>query len=63
MAPWSMPEVAMLAILVAFIKIAALATASPGIGMYAMGVLVALLAAIKMTFDPREVWRRVQWAR
>jgi len=63
MAPWSMPEVVMLAILVAFIKIAALATASPGIGMYAMGVLVALLAAIKMTFDPREVWRRVQWAR
>jgi paraquat-inducible protein A len=63
MSPWSMPEVVMLAILVALIKIAALATASPGIGMYAMGVLVALLAAIKITFDPREVWKRVQWAR
>jgi len=62
MAPWSMPEVVMLAILVALIKIAALATAAPGIGMYAMGVLVALLAAIKVTFDPREVWQRVQWA-
>lgn len=62
MAPWSMPEVVMLAILIALIKIAELATASPGIGMYAMGVLVALLAAIKVTFDPREVWRRVEWA-
>jgi paraquat-inducible protein A len=61
MAPWSMDEVVMLAILVALIKIAALANTTPGIGMYALGALVVVLAAIKVTFDPREVWRKVPW--
>ncbi len=58
---WSMPEVMLLGILVALIKIAALATVIPGVGLYAMGVLVVLLAAIKLTFDPRQVWRRLEW--
>ncbi len=58
---WSMPEVMLLGILVALIKIAALATVIPGVGLYAMGVLVILLAAIKLTFDPRQVWRRLEW--
>ena len=58
---WSMPEVMLLGILVALIKIAALATVIPGVGLYAMGVLVVLLAAIKLTFDPRQIWRRLEW--
>jgi paraquat-inducible protein A len=61
MMPWSMLEVVMLAVLVALIKVAALAHTSPGIGMYSMGMLVVLFAAIKVTFDPREVWRQVRW--
>jgi paraquat-inducible protein A len=61
MLSWSMPEVMLLGILVALIKIAALATVIPGVGLYAMGVLVILLAAIKLTFDPRQVWRRLEW--
>jgi paraquat-inducible protein A len=60
---WSMPEVMLLGILVALIKIAALATVIPGVGLYAMGVLVVLLAAIKLTFDPRQVWQRLEWQR
>ena len=60
---WSMPEVMLLGILVALIKIAALATVIPGVGLYAMGVLVVLLAAIKLTFDPRQIWQRLQWQR
>ena len=44
MQPWSMIEVMMLGILVALIKIAELATVEPGIGMYAVGALVVLLA-------------------
>jgi paraquat-inducible protein A len=60
MQPWSMSEVMILGILVALIKIAELATVDPGIGMYAVGALVVLLAAI--SFDPREVWQRVEWA-
>jgi paraquat-inducible protein A len=60
--PWSMSEVMILGILVALIKIAELATVDPGIGMYAVGALVLLLAAIMMSFDPREIWQRVEWA-
>jgi len=58
---WSMPEVMLLGILVALIRIAALATVIPGVGLYAMGVLVILLAAIKLTFDPRQIWQRLEW--
>ena len=61
MQPWSMNEVMLLGILVALIKIAELATVDPGIGMYAVGGLVVLFAAIMITFNPREVWNRVEW--
>jgi paraquat-inducible protein A len=62
MQPWSMNEVMMLGILVALIKIAELATVDPGIGMFAVGGLVLLLAAITVTFDQRKVWEMVEWA-
>ena len=61
MRPWSMFEVMLLGILVALIKIAELATVDPGIGLYALGALVVLIPAIMVSFDPREVWRRVEW--
>lgn len=61
MQPWSMIEVMMLGILVALIKIAELATVDPGIGMFAVGALVVLFPAIMVSFDPREVWKRVEW--
>jgi paraquat-inducible protein A len=60
--PWSMNEVMMLGVLVALTKIAQLATVVPGIGMYAVFILILLLAAMMTSFDPGEVWRRVQWA-
>ena len=60
--PWSMTEVMMLGILVALFKIAQLATVIPGIGMYAAGAFILLIAAVMATFDPREVWSRVVWA-
>ena len=60
--PWSMSEVMLLGILVALIKIAQLATVIPGIGMYAVGVLILLLAAIAATFDSHVIWTRVVWA-
>ena len=59
---WSMNEVMLLGILVALIKIAELANVEAGIGMYAVGVLVLLFPAIMATFDPDEIWQRVQWA-
>lgn len=60
--PWSMNEVMLLGILVALIKIAELATVNAGVGMYGIGALVLLFPAIMVTFDPDEIWRRVQWA-
>ena len=62
MQPWSMTEVMMLGILVALFKIAQLATVIPGIGMYAAGLFVLLVAAVLASFDPHEVWKRVEWA-
>jgi paraquat-inducible protein A len=59
---WSMIEVMMLGVLVALIKIAELATVIPGVAMYALGALVFLLAAFQASFDPREVWQRIEWA-
>ena len=44
------------------IKIAELASVTPGLAMYALGALVFVLAAIQASFDPREVWSRIDWA-
>jgi paraquat-inducible protein A len=59
---WSMIEVMMLGVLVALIKIAELATVIPGVALFALGALVFVLAAMQASFDPREVWDRVEWA-
>jgi len=63
MQPWSMGEVMILGILVALIKIAELATVDPGIGMFAVGALVVPFTSITVTFDPREIWRRIAHGR
>ena len=59
---WSMLEVMMLGVLVALIKIADYATVVPGLALFALGALIFLLAAMQASFDPREVWDRVEWA-
>ncbi|MFN8642247.1 MAG: paraquat-inducible protein A [Candidatus Binatia bacterium] len=59
---WSMVEVMLLGVLVALIKIADYATVVPGVALYALGGLVFLLAGMQASFDPREVWGRVEWA-
>lgn len=61
-ATWSMVEVMMLGVLVALTKIAEYTTVVPGHAIFALGGLVILLAAIQSSFDPREVWNRVEWA-
>ena len=54
--------VAPMVILVALIKIAELATVEPGIALFALGALVVLFPAKAVTLDPRDLWRRVEWA-
>ncbi|MCP2501252.1 MAG: paraquat-inducible protein A [Deltaproteobacteria bacterium] len=58
---WSMAEVMLLGILVSLVKIAALARVVPGVGIFAVGGLILLLAAMSSSFDPREAWSRVRW--
>jgi len=58
---WSMVDVMMLGILVSLVKIASIATVEPGIGIFAVGVLVFLLAGMSANFEPREIWPRVRW--
>ena len=56
-----MVEVILLGILVSLVKIAALARVIPGVGIFAAGGLILLLAAMSSSFDPREAWSRVRW--
>lgn len=60
--PWGMAEVMMLGILVALIKIGELATLVLGAGIFAVGALIVLIAAMTVSFDPHEAWMRIRWA-
>ena len=60
---WSMIEVMLLGVLVALTKIAELATVIPGLALFALGALVFVMAAMQASFDPHEVWSRVEWAK
>jgi paraquat-inducible protein A len=57
-----MIEVMMLGVLVALVKIADYATVIPGLALFVLGALVFVLAAMQASFDPREVWGRIEWA-
>ncbi len=59
---WSMIEVMLLGVLVALTKIADYAHVILGTALFALFGLVILLAAIQSSFDPREVWERIEWA-
>ena len=58
---WSMVEVMLLGVLVALVKIADYATVIPGTALFVLGALIVVLAAMQASFDPREVWERIQW--
>ena len=57
-----MLEVMLIGVLVALIKIADYATVDPGLALFAVAGLVFLLPAMQTSFDPREVWDKVEWA-
>ena len=61
--PWGMVEVLMLGVLVALVKLAALAGVVPGIALWSFAALMFLMAAIAAVFDPRELWADVSPAR
>src|SRR5260370_25737246 len=61
--PWGMIEVLILGMLVALVKLAAIASVVPGIAMWAFGAVILLLAAAAATFDPHDIWSRIDIAR
>jgi paraquat-inducible protein A len=58
---WSMIEVMMLGVLVALVKIADYAKVIPGTALFMLGALIVVLAAMQASFEPREVWERIEW--
>lgn len=57
--PWAMPEVMLLATLVAYVKISQLADATPGPGMFATGALAVLLAWGRNAVHLPTLWSRI----
>src|SRR5476651_1348517 len=58
-APWGMIEVLMLGMLVALVKLQHIATVVPGVAIWAFGAVMLLLAAAAVTFNPRDIWARL----
>jgi paraquat-inducible protein A len=56
--PWRMVEVFLLGVIVALVKLVALATAIPGWGVFGIVVMTVSLASLGY-FDRGELWRRV----
>jgi len=61
--PWGMIEVLILGMLVALVKLAVIASVVPGTAMWAFGAVMLLLAAAASTFDPHDIWERIDRAR
>ena len=61
--PWSMLDVFLVGALVALTKLHDLAQTIVGVGFWALGLLVATLAALEMTIDRQSLWDSLIWAR
>jgi paraquat-inducible protein A len=55
---WSMIDIFMLSILVALVRLGAIATVVPGIGAISFAAVVVLTMFAAMAFDPRLMWDR-----
>ena len=55
--PWSMIEVFLLGVFVAYTRLVALATVHVGIALYALGGLMLLMVAADAALDPEAVWQ------
>jgi paraquat-inducible protein A len=58
--PWAMTEVYMLGILVAFVKLADLATINVGIALYSFAALIPFMAATDASLDDHDIWERLE---
>jgi paraquat-inducible protein A len=57
---WSMIDIFMISILIALVKLEAVATIEPGPGAISFAAVVILTMFAAMSFDPRLIWDRVK---
>ena len=57
---WSMLEVFMIGILVAIVKLLAMATVVPGVALWSFVILMLVLSGAVASFDPEEVWEKLE---
>jgi paraquat-inducible protein A len=55
---WAMVEVFVLGVLVALVRLNAIAEAATGLGLWSFAALMLTIAAIEANFDPSEMWAR-----
>ncbi len=55
--PWGMLDVFMLGVLVAFVRLGAMATMHTGVSLYAYAGLILMSAAASAAFEPSYLWR------
>lgn len=60
MRPWTMVEIFLLGILVAFVKLAGMAEIVPGVALWAFGFLIITLSWATSSLEPHVIWRRVE---
>lgn len=58
--PWGMVEVFMLGILVSLVKLKGTSTIIPGVALWSFGGLTLMLAAVASSFNPRDIWSRLE---
>ncbi len=58
--PWGMMEVFMLGILVALVKLTAMATIIPGLALIAFALLIFTLAAMLSVLEPHQIWEKLE---
>jgi paraquat-inducible protein A len=57
--PWAMMEVYLLGLIVAYVKLTALARIELGIAVYSFGALIVVMVAAEAALDPRKIWERL----
>lgn len=58
--PWSMMEVFLIGIFVALVKLSETADIVTGLALWALALLIGVIAATASTLDAREVWKHVE---
>ena len=57
--PWSMMEVFLLGVIVAYVKLSDLATIELGVALFAFVGVILLMSAADVALDPRRIWNRL----